>query len=355
VTVFPGLEGRESGQIALGGNRLVFTREGGRIIEIPYSRLQIRIGGQNTQHFFFTDRLQPGVEVCGQNRRILESLAASGVSEAREMLARAKRKHTLEFALRSIPFVLALLLLLAIPMAIHYTPSSWLGSLVSHEHERIIGRVLMPIVSSRPAGPATTEKHLQKIVAHFVRHNPGLEKLDLQIHLSDSDEVNAFALPGGLLVVNSELLKEAESVEEVMGVVGHEIAHVELRHVLKSTLKGFGSLAGFALVSFIVNPDFALVLLKATEFLELKYSREDELAADRRGGELLANAGISTGGLIAFFTRLGNERGGVEQALSILRTHPASADRVASLQQLATEPRVNATPPVTLDDLHEGL
>jgi hypothetical protein len=51
----------------------------------------------------------------------------------------------------------------------------------------------MSIVSSRPAGPATTERHLQKIVAHFVRHNPGLEKLDLQIHLSDSDEVNAFA------------------------------------------------------------------------------------------------------------------------------------------------------------------
>jgi predicted Zn-dependent protease len=137
-------------------------------------------------------------------------------------------------------------------------------------------------------------------------------------------------LPGGLLVVNSELLKEAESVEEVMGAVGHEIAHVELRHVLKSTLKGFGPLAGFVLVSFIVNPDFARVLLKATEFLELKYSREDELAADRRGAELLANAGISTLGLIAFFTRLGNERGGVERALSILSTHPASADRVAS-------------------------
>ena len=107
MTVFPGREGRESRQIALAGNRLVFTREGARIIEIPYLRLQIRIGGQNTQHFFFTDRLQPGVEVCGQNRRILESLAASGVSEAREMLARAKRKHTLRLALRSIPFVLA--------------------------------------------------------------------------------------------------------------------------------------------------------------------------------------------------------------------------------------------------------
>ena len=176
MTVFPGLEGRESGQIALWADRLVFTREGGRPVEIPYSRLQIRIGGQNTQHYFFTDRLQPGLEFCGQNRRILECLAASRVSDAREMLARAKRKQILRLAVLSNPFVLALLLLLAMPMVIHYTPSSWLGRLVSHQQERIIGRVLMPIVSSRPASAATTERYLQRIVAHFVLHNPELEE-----------------------------------------------------------------------------------------------------------------------------------------------------------------------------------
>ena len=109
--------------------------------------------------------------------------------------------------------------------------------------------------------------------------------------------------------MNSELLKEAESVEEVMGIVGHEIAHVELRHVLKSTLEGFGSLAGFTLVGFIANPDFALVLRKGTELLDLKYSREDELAADTRGAELLANAGIRRAGSSRSFARLEEETG----------------------------------------------
>ena len=355
MTVFPGLEGRESGQIALGADRLVFTREGRRPVEIPHSSLQIRIGGQNTQQYFFTDPLQPGVELCCQNRRILECLAASRVSDAREMLARAIPKRILRLAVLSIPFVLALLLLLAMPMVIHYTPSSWLGSLVSHQQERIIGWVLMPKVSFRPAGAARTERNLQRIVAHFVLHNPELQKIDLRIHLRDSDEVNAFALSGGLLFVNSELLKEAESIEEVMGVVGHEIAHVELRHVLKRTLEGLGSLAGSALVNFIANPDFARVLREGTELLDLKYSREDELAADTRGAELLANAGISTGGLMAFLARLEEERGGGDRALSILSTHLASTDRTANLQQLAIEPRFKAIPPVTLEELREGL
>ena len=213
----------------------------------------------------------------------------------------------------------------------------------------------MPIVSSTPAGGATTERYLQRIVAHFVLHNPELKKIDLRIHLRDSNEVNAFALPGGFLFVNSELLKKAESVEEVMGVVGHEIAHVELRHVLKSTLEGFGSLAGSTLVNFIVNPDFARVLRKGTELLDLKYSREDELAADTRGAELLANAGISTGGLMAFLARLEEGKGGVDRALSMLSTHPASTDRAARLQQLAIEPSFKAIPPVTLEKLREGL
>ena len=145
--------------------------------------------------------------------------------------------------------------------------------------------------------------------------------------------------------MNSELLKEAESVEEVMGIVGHEIAHVELRHVLKSTLEGFGSLAGFALVGFIVNADFALVLLKGTEFLELKYLTRRRARGRQTGsGAAGQRRDLDGRGSIAFFTRLGNKRGGVEQALSILSTHPASTDRTASLQQLATEPRVQGHP-----------
>ena len=82
MTVFPGLEGRESGQIALGADRLVFTREGRRPAEIPYASLQIRIGGQNTQQYFFTDPLQPGVELCCSRGRDENGFSGSQFSRS---------------------------------------------------------------------------------------------------------------------------------------------------------------------------------------------------------------------------------------------------------------------------------
>ena len=158
----------------------------------------------------------------------------------------------------------------------------------------------------------------------------------LTVRVIPEKTVNAFAAPGGQVVLFSGLIEKAESPEEVAGVMAHEIAHAIERHPMQSMLRAAGV---FLLVGLLVGDTSTLGTIAsegAKVLLVLSYSRDTEREADRIGMELLNKAGIRGDGLLDFFARLQGERGEEGRLPVLFASHPMHAERVERLKLLAT-------------------
>ncbi len=163
--------------------------------------------------------------------------------------------------------------------------------------------------------------------------------------LADDPSVNAFAMPSGFIVAHRGLIEKAVSAEEVAGVLAHEIEHVEQRHTLRVLVQEMGFAAVWIAISGDVGGGVAGEWLKG--LAGMQFSRAQEAAADAGGyGRLLA-ARINPHGMTSFFDTLSKQQGDLPGALSLLSTHPASAERAAAIKaQLQTAP---AFPPLAYD------
>lgn len=145
------------------------------------------------------------------------------------------------------------------------------------------------------------------------------------------ESVNAFALPGGFVTVNSGLLEAAESGEEVAGVLGHEIQHALLRHGTRRILRELGGSMVLSLLMLGGEPTGMSAL--SGRLTSLSYDRGQESEADARGVDLLLRAGIDPRGLARFFERLSRESGAAPPVL--LSTHPDSGERSELVRRAA--------------------
>ncbi|MBH0195420.1 MAG: M48 family metallopeptidase [Nitrospira sp.] len=163
-----------------------------------------------------------------------------------------------------------------------------------------------------------------------------------QVTVVKSDVVNAFALPGGYIVVFTGLMKKADSGEEVAGVMGHELNHVLQRHGLERIVKQLGLVA---VVSIVLGDHQGLAgMMKqlGVELLTLKFGREQETEADLTGLQLLHRAKIDPSGMIRFFELLSEKDEGRTEWLS---THPMSGARAERLKaELAAMPKMTPAP-----------
>jgi predicted Zn-dependent protease len=165
---------------------------------------------------------------------------------------------------------------------------------------------------------------LRRLASHWPEHDYAL-----QVGILAAPEPNAFALPGGQLLVTSALLEQARSENEVAFVLAHELGHVAGRDPLRAL--GRGLLVSLALAA-VGETEGASVAASAAQLGERSFSREQERAADRFALALVAAEYGHVGGATDFFRRLGDDRDG-----GWLATHPRSTDRVAELEQLAAE------------------
>ena len=165
-----------------------------------------------------------------------------------------------------------------------------------------------------------------------------------EVRILDRDEINAFAAPGGQLVIFKGLIAFAENGEELAGVVAHEVAHIAQRHPTEGLVRSLGlSFALGAVFGDFAGVGAALGEVGAT-LISLSHGRAAERAADRTGVRLLREAGIDSRGLAAFFARLQAEGDEFPAQLALLSTHPLHADRVGAITTLA-EPGSSAFSP----------
>ncbi|MEE9140464.1 MAG: M48 family metallopeptidase [Alphaproteobacteria bacterium] len=165
-----------------------------------------------------------------------------------------------------------------------------------------------------------------------------------RVRVADLDQVNAFAVPGGHIVLLSGLIEAAEAPEEVVGVLAHEMAHVVERHPTEGLLRNLGISVVFQ--SLFGDPSSSLPSLGEIggALVMFSYSRADEAEADALGVEMLKQAGIRTDGLQAFFERLADAEGALPSFLAYFSTHPPSEERARATAAATTGGDAGLTP-----------
>ena len=159
----------------------------------------------------------------------------------------------------------------------------------------------------------------------------------LEFRASKIMGANAFAFPGGVIVITDDMVKAAESPEEVLAVLAHEMGHVELRHTMRSVLQN----SAIAVVAATITSDAAslsgavagLPVLVA----QTQYSREFESAADDYAFRLLKRKGHSPAAFASIMERLAKKYVQEERAFAYVSTHPVTEERVKRARAAAKE------------------
>ncbi|MGH9763640.1 MAG: M48 family metallopeptidase, partial [Blastocatellia bacterium] len=183
--------------------------------------------------------------------------------------------------------------------------------------------------------PVITE-YVNRVGQNLVLHSDA--KVPFTIKVLDSDDVNAFALPGGFFYVNKGLLLAADNEAEIAGVMAHEIGHVAARHGTEQASKS--QIANFAMIPLIfMTGGLAYVVYEAANIALplafLKFSRGMESEADMLGAEYAWAAGYDPNYLVTFFEKLEKTEKSKPGTLSkLFGTHPPTPDRVTKVKEL---------------------
>lgn len=161
-------------------------------------------------------------------------------------------------------------------------------------------------------------------------------KTSYPIHVTvvNEEDANAFALPGGNIVVFDGIIRKMKTKEELAALLAHEVSHVHYRHSLRNILR---SLGGYLFVSLLLNDINGIVTVLADNsnaLANLTYSRELETEADQKGMDALASNGISLKGFVDLFRLLRGEHGDMS-SLKLLSTHPLTEDRLRAAEVMA--------------------
>jgi predicted Zn-dependent protease len=205
----------------------------------------------------------------------------------------------------------------------------------------------LPVVSD-----AAIEQYINQL-GDSIAHLTGRGDLDWHFFVVNTDVVNAFALPGGYVYVNRGVIERAEKLDELAGVMGHEIGHVVKRHSVKQMQQQQGANIGVALTCVLTKvcdsqaSQAAIQVGGAAVFAS--FSRQDEKEADEEGFKNVIRAGISPNGLVSFFQKLmAEEKGGGSPVDAWFSDHPLTQDRIADIQRL-----IDKTDPAILRGLTE--
>jgi predicted Zn-dependent protease len=212
-------------------------------------------------------------------------------------------------------------------------------NLYSLEHEIAIGKQAAQEVERSAkliTDPVVTE-YVNRVGQNLVRNSDA--KVPFTIKVIDSDEINAFALPGGFFYVNSGLILAADEEAELAGVMGHEIGHVAARHYTRSVTKG--TILQWATIPLILlGPGgwggYGLYqgLNLAIPMGFLKFSRDQEREADYLGLQYMYKAGYDPNAFVSFFEKLqAQERRRPGSIPKIFSDHPPTPERVQKAQE----------------------
>lgn len=343
-------DGRAGGDIELLPSGIKIRCLGGASFLIPYRDCQIEMGGYHGKMIFCrgSDGLLTIFSDEAPFRRGLSIASAGMLDDQLAMGQRQRRANSRRRLLAASAFLITTLLCLvagyfgvrsaarAAVMALPTSVDVQLGNAAMSS---------MDLEGTRVADEAIVTA-MQTIVD---RLTPTVEVqgLEFNVHVVDSPTINAFALPGGNIVIYTGLIRSAETPEQVAAVLAHEMSHATLRHGLQRMSQSLGVWAG---VSLLIGDVTGLVGAGASLFQTAslnRYSQVHENEADREGVRMLQAADIDPAALPRFLSMM--DHGELPRIFSWISTHPDEASRIAQVEILIANLPAREYRPIHID------
>jgi Zn-dependent protease with chaperone function len=207
---------------------------------------------------------------------------------------------------------------------------------ISPEKEKAIGDKIWDIYKKDKT--ILSNKTSVKVSEEFLNRLKFDPKFHIKIHIVEDSIVNAFALPGGHIILNSGLILNAETPEEIAGVLSHEISHITQRHVLRQMIQMIGVYGGLSIIVGDVGGALATILQGSAFFLQMKFSQDFETEADSEGIRILVESQVSPLGLQSFLEKIKKKEEDTkileeqEKVLEFFQTHPNTSSRIEFIQ-----------------------
>lgn len=207
----------------------------------------------------------------------------------------------------------------------------------SIEKEIALGKGLAQDIerSAKIVDDPVVSEFINRMGQNLVRNSDA--KVPFTIKVVDSEEINAFALPGGFFFINSGLILAADTEAELAGVMGHEIAHIAARHGTRGATRG--QIANLATIPLIFMGGWAGFGIRQAAQVAipagfLVFSRAFEREADMLGLQYMYKAGYDPGAFIDFFEKLQSKEKRKPGTLAkVFSSHPPTDDRVTAAQK----------------------
>jgi predicted Zn-dependent protease len=320
------------GILLVGPSQLRFQTEG-YSVDLPIATLQVEFedGGKG---IFFRDPARPEIRIFTLDSSILTRPGIKSRPEVASMLAGREMKRALRFTAY---FVVGCAL------------AVWLGSLaVTAMAGAIVARIPLSweqkmgdeqIARLQKKGMLLDDSNdvaqLTSLAQPLIQALPK-DRRDLKFFVSKNPEPNAFALPGGFVVVNAGLLRQLDQPDEVLGVLAHELAHQTKRHAIRRSVAATGPLVVFGLFLHSGSGIGNLVAFGSGLMVFQEFSQVYETEADDTGWNYLVAANINPSAMIRAFHKLEAWEAKREPDASgpqALQSHPATQKRIARLEK----------------------
>jgi beta-barrel assembly-enhancing protease len=244
--------------------------------------------------------------------------------------------------------VLGVLIVVAYFVFIQFIPFIGL-KLISPEKERDLGKQMFA------AFVKEENKDIEKTAdaQTFANTLQLSKKYPIKVTVIDNDKtVNAFAMPGGYVVIYTGLLNKMRSKEELTALLGHEVSHINQRHSLRAMLRSLASSLLFSVVISDFSGVSALILENVNTLRSLSYSRSLETEADTEGMNIMMQNNVDVNGMKHLLETLQKAAGDMPSQLSFLSTHPLTRKRIENVQQFISQhPQQNTSTDQNLEEL----
>lgn len=327
-------QSRQAGNLVITDFQIEFSSESQQI-KLPLNQLQITLGGAGDQLIFFHHPSHTQISIYSDNHAILKNPILLQHPELLTQIKSVKRgKRKVLYSL-----LLFIGIIVGSIAAILFSKDFFVRKIAEQapvEWEQKLGDKLFQGLSMQYVFVKndSLKKQFTRIAQPLLTQI-AKDGVKVDIYFTNDPTINAFALPGGKVIIQSGLIDKAQSWEEVLGVLSHELAHVTQRHHLRGIINNIGL---YAIISAYFGDISALagtVLNTGGQLASLANSRDFEFEADEVGLKYLVEAKINSNGLITFFETLKkSHKTELEKELSFLSTHPATDDRIQNLKKL---------------------
>lgn len=220
---------------------------------------------------------------------------------------------------------------------------------VSTKVEKKIGKMVMKTIrkTNKTIEKESVQAILDKIRDRIEEGNELYSGDEIHVHLVVSDDVNAFALPGNHLIVYTGLLRRCDSASELCGVMGHEIGHLRLNHVMKR-LAGELGIAVVTSVATNGNTQAATQIVKMLS--SSAFQRQQESDADAYSVDCMMRAHINPRGFANFMQKVAKMQEDMPKAMEWISSHPDSKERADAIRDLYSDSDVTYEPVLTQEE-----